>query len=369
MKKAFRIVCKIMLYTLGIFIAFVACVWLFLALAPQVGRTPDKSARDLFASKTDLFYDGRFHNARPTRVMTEKSASKDARVRPKRILPCDSPDLSTHLEEGEASLTWCGHSSLLFRLSDKYIFIDPITTDRTSPLSFVGPKRFAEIPIPPGDFPELDVVFISHDHYDHLDYDLITRIDSKIKNYVVPLGVDFYLKGWGIAPEKIHSLAWWENVEIDGVVYTLTPAQHFSGRNPLKMNVALWSGLFFTDGVRSIYYTGDSGYCDVFSQVRERLGEPDLMLADSGQYNTAWADIHMTPSQSVQAAKDAGAKWFIPIHWGAYVLSNHAWDDPPKIARLVADELGVNLATPRIGQTVNIDRLEDSQDEWWKDYE
>ncbi len=369
MKRVAKIAGKIMLYVLGGVVAFIAFVWLFLTFAPQIGRAPDSSSRQAFALKTPLFYDNQFHNAKSTRVMTEKSAPKDARVRPQLLLPCATPDITTPLEDGDATLAWCGHSSLLFRLGAKFICIDPVTSDRASPVNFAGPKRFAEVPILPEAFPKLDVVFISHDHYDHLDYKLIQKIDSKVQKYLVPLGVDSYLIGWGVDSSKIHSLAWWESVKLDGITYTLTPSQHFSGRNPLKMNVSLWGGLFFTDGVRSIYYTGDSGYCDVFTEVFERLGAPDLMLADSGQYNVAWAEIHMTPNQSVQAAKDARAKWFIPIHWGAFVLSNHAWDAPPQLARTAAKELDVNVATPRIGQTIDLDNLVKYQEEWWKEYE
>ena len=217
--------------------------------------------------------------------------------------------------------------------------------------------------------PDIDVVFLSHDHYDHLDYKTIKAIDSKVQHYIVPLGVDSYLAGWGIEKDKLHPLNWWESIELDGVIYTLIPAQHYTGRNPLKPNTTLWGGIYFADDSHSVYYTGDTGYYDVFSRVYERFGAVDLMLADSGQYDAGWAQTHMNPRESVQAAKDAHAKWYIPIHWGAFALSNHAWDEPPKQATAAAGELGVNIATPRMGEAVRYDEIEQFTEAWWEEYE
>ena len=209
-------------------------------------------------------------------------------------------------------------------------------------------------------------MFISHDHYDHMDYKTITAIDDRVSHYIVPLGVDSYLAGWGVDESKLHPLYWWESIELDGVIYTLIPSQHYSGRNPLKANISLWGGLYFADGDHSVYYTGDSGYYDIFSRVYERFGEVALMLADAGQYDEGWATTPMNPGESVQAARDAHAKWYIPIHWGAFVLSNHAWDEPPQLAAQAAEELGVNIATPRIGETVDYDKIEQFTEHWWE---
>lgn len=151
-------------------------------------------------------------------------------------------------------------------------------------MGFAGPKRFSAVPISAENVPELDVVFISHDHYDHLDYQTITAIDGRVGAYVVPLGIDAILSGWGVDERKIYPLAWWESVELDGVTYTLIPAQHNSGRNPLKPNATLWGGIHMDDGSHSVYYTGDTGYYDIFSRVYDAFGAVNLMLADCGQY-------------------------------------------------------------------------------------
>ncbi len=365
-KKILKIGGIVLLSIIGLLLVIILAVWLFLEFYPSVGKTPNKEMQESFAQKTELFYDGEFHNENEFTVMTGEVQKASDRVTPKDVIPAVKNAEIGRGEEGTLTVTWYGHSSMLVQLGDQNILIDPFLSERSSPVGFAGPKRFSELALEIEDVPDIDVVFISHDHYDHLDYKTITAIDDRVRHYIVPLGVDSYLSGWGIDESKLHPLDWWESIELDGVTYTLVPSQHYTGRNPMKPNISLWGGIHFTDDHHSVYYTGDGGYYDVFSRVFERFGEVDLMLADSGQYDTGWASTHMNPREAAQAAKDAHAKWFIPVHWGAFALANHAWDEPPKLAVQAAEELEINIATPRLGETVDYDNIAQFTEHWWE---
>ena len=366
--KILKICGKVLLIIVIIIAVILVIGLLFLEFYPSVGDTPDKEKQKEYGAKTDLYYEKQFHNELDFEVMTGEASPKSDRNVPENKLPAETPDTAERAREGEMKITWLGHSSSLLQMGDKNILIDPVMSDRTSPVGFAGPSRFAEYALDTDSVPEIDVLFISHDHYDHLDYNTIKAIDSKVSNYIVPLGIDVILKGWGIDENKLHPLYWWESIELEGISYTVTPAEHYTGRNPLKNNATLWGGLYIKDSSHNFYYTGDTGYYDLFEQVYDKLGAPDLMLADSGQYDKGWATTHMFPEETVQAAKDVHANWLIPVHWGAYSLSNHAWDEPPQRAVKAADEQGVSLATPRIGQTVNYDDIASFTEHWWEEY-
>ena len=365
MKKALKIGAIILASLLGLVLVLLFVALMFIEFYPGIGKTPDKAMRKSFEQKTELFYNKQFHNENTVDILTGNRNETSEMVYPTNKIPVvENVNIQSGVVGG-LTVTWYGHSSSLVQLGDKNILIDPVFSERSSPVSFAGPKRFSDLAIKYENIPPIDVLFISHDHYDHLDYPTIKAIDSRVASYVVPLGIDSYLKGWGIAEEKIYSLYWWESVEIKGITYTLIPAQHYTGRNPLKSNITLWGGLHFKDDSHSVYYTGDSGYYDVFKRVYDEFGEIDLMMADSGQYDNGWASIHMTPEQSVQAAKDAHAKWFIPVHWGAFSLANHAWNDPPIRAVEEAKRQGVNIATPKIGERVDYGKIVQFQERWW----
>ena len=290
------------------------------------------------------------------------------RRRPKAILPARS---STFLPDAQASglaFTWLGHSSFLLRIGGRNVLVDPVLSSRTSPVRFAGPKRFSELPLTADELPEIDVLFISHDHYDHLDKQTIRLIMGRVETFVVPLGLDVILAGWGVDKRNITALDWWESIGIDGVTYTLKPSQHFSGRNPLKRNNTLWGGVYIDSGDHRIYYTGDGGYYDVFRRIRARLGAPELMIAECGQYDPMWSRLHMFPEQTVQAGLDVGTQWLIPVHWGSYCICNHAWDDSIRRVTVAAEAASLAVATPMIGQTTDREVLSSCTERWWEAY-
>ena len=366
--KALKTVSIILLVIVALAALIALIAWLFLTFYPSVGKTSGKKEKESYAAKAENCFDGQFHNENDFTVMTGTEGKKSDAAEPEETIPAEPVENVPRAASGELRVIWLGHSSSLIQLGEQNILIDPVMSKRSSPVGFAGPKRFSQVALTAENVPEIDVLFISHDHYDHLDYDVILAIDEKVSHYVVPLGIEVILKGWGLAEEKIHPLAWWESVELDGVTCTLIPAQHYTGRNPLKANASLWGGLYLKDDAHTVYYTGDTGYYDVFARVYERFGETDLMLADAGQYDPAWAQTHMFPEETVQAAADAHAKHLLPVHWGAYSLSNHAWYDPAERAVAAAEAAGVLLVTPRIGQTVSYEAIDTFTEHWWEPY-
>lgn len=369
MPNHMRMIGKILLAILLVIAAVAVAVMLFLFTWPGVGKLPGRAERESYAARTPLFTDGRFQNEHPVSTMTGDGYPASDRRVPKEKLPAVTPSLTTETAAEELTYTWFGHSSFLLQMGQRHVLVDPILSDRSSPVSFAGPKRFSELPMTAEELPHIDVVFISHDHYDHLDYATIRAIREKADAFVVPLGIDAILRGWGVGEEKIHALTWWETAELDGLRLTLTPSQHFTGRNPLRANSTLWGGMYLSNDFHRVYYTGDGGYYEVFGSVRERLGAPEVMIAECGQYDLAWAGIHMFPEQTAQAGLDAGAEWLIPVHWGSFCICNHAWDDSVRRVTAAAAESGLPLAVPRIGQTVALGDLPACSERWWEAYE
>ncbi len=367
--KILKLLGKVIAIALAALLLIAAAVVLFLMLSPAVGKHPDKEERAGFEQRSKQYREGRFHNEDEMPVMGGKAYPASSRRMPKKKLPAAEPSLIAAPGEGDLSFTWLGHSAFLLQYGARNILIDPMLGERTSPVSFAGPKRFSELPLTADELPDIDVVFISHDHYDHLDYRTILKIKDRAGVFICPLGVDAILRGWGVEEEKIFALDWWESVETGGLSFTLTPSQHFSGRDPLKRDTTLWGGLYIAGGPQSVYYTGDGGYCKAFKEVGERLGAPDLMIAECGQYDTAWPSMHMFPEETVQAGKDAKASWLIPVHWGSFSICNHAWDDSVTRVTAAAADQGLDIAVPMMGQTVDFDELASVTARWWEDCE
>ena len=364
--KVMKTTLMVILALLVVILLILAVGLLFLRFYPSVGKAPDERERKLL-EKSDHYAAGAFHNENAVSTMTGGERYSGERKTPNTKLRAQTPTLLSEPGEGDLTFTWLGHSSFLLQIGDKTVLVDPVLSERSSPVSFAGPKRFSELPLTAEELPDIDVVFISHDHYDHLDWKTIRAIKERVGAFVVPLGIDAILRGWGVPEEKILSLDWWESTEIDGLRLTLTPSQHFSGRNPLKANSTLWGGVYISGGSHRVYYTGDGGYYEVFGNVRERLGAPDLMIAECGQYDPSWAQIHMFPEQTVQAGLDVGTSWLIPVHWGAFCICNHAWDDSIRRVTAAAEAAGLPIATPEIGQTVNFDQIDSFTDAWWEE--
>ena len=264
-------------------------------------------------------------------------------------------------------LYWLGHSTFLIQHAGLNILIDPMFGDVPAPLDFLGSSRFnPELPIAPEDLPPIDYVLFSHDHYDHLDYGSVRKLKDKVEYFLMPLGMGNHLKRWGVSPQKIIELNWWESKAFSDIGFVCTPAQHFSGRKFSNGHETLWSSWVVQAEGLSLYFSGDSGYDIHFKTIGEKYGPFDWSLLECGQYNPMWPDVHMFPAETVQAAIDLNSKAFIPIHWGAFKLALHPWNEPALKVSAEAQKRGVKVAVPKIGQPIDFDYLPTDPPYWYE---
>ncbi|WP_066218324.1 MBL fold metallo-hydrolase [Formosa haliotis] len=268
---------------------------------------------------------------------------------------------------GETRLFWFGHSTFLLQIQSKNILIDPMFGDVPSPIEFLGTKRFSDhLPIDIDSLPTIDAVLISHDHYDHLDYGSIIKLKGKVNRFYTPLGVGAHLESWGVKAEKIIELDWWEHRMFSDLQFVCTPAQHFSGRGLTDKGKTLWSSWVIKSDTETIFFSGDSGYGPHFKDIGEKFGPFDFAMMECGQYNTLWHEIHMYPEETAQAALDVKAKRMMPIHWGAFKLAMHGWNEPVERLEKVAKLEHLNMVIPKIGEPILVNATTQPSERWWE---
>ena len=346
---------------------------LFVNMSPQFGaKSEGKSAERMKNSPN--YKDGKFHNLEETVVMKSMSYGTipDYFTNEGKMPDWSIPVVKVSSEYFEdhpdslTRLTWFGHSAVLLEMDGKKIFLDPMLGEVPSPHPWLGSGRFNDtLPLPIEQLPHLDAVLISHDHYDHLDYGSIVALKDKVDKFFVPLGIGAHLKHWGVSEEKITELDWWQEAELDGIKLVSTPARHFSGRGLFDRYSTLWCSWVVRGERSNIFFGGDSGYDSSFKQIGEKYGPFDFTMLECGQYNEQWPEIHMMPEETVQANIDLNGKVMMPIHWGAFKLALHPWEEPVERALKKARELNVKVATPIIGQAIVLD-TEIPASEWWK---
>jgi len=251
-------------------------------------------------------------------------------------------------------------------MEGKRLLLDPTFANSPSPFPLVGGKRFSKVlPIELKKLLPIDIVILSHDHYDHLDYDSIMQLKDKTGLFCVPLGVGRRLEKWGVDQGKIRELDWWHEVDYAGLTLACTPARHFSGRSLFDRNTTLWCSWVIISRQTRVFFSGDGGYGPHFAQIGKKYGCFDLTLMECGQYDERWAAIHMMPEQTVQAHFDVDGKMLLPIHWAAFSLAFHDWTDPIERVIKAAKERKVNITTPKIGEAVIIGS-EYPVSTWWR---
>ena len=214
----------------------------------------------------------------------------------------------------------------------------------------------------------IDAMLISHDHYDHLDHGSIEALNTRTKEFYVPLGVGAHLRAWGIEEDRIHELDWWEEIDHEDLHFAFAPSRHFSGRGITDRFSTLWGSWVIQGSQDNIYFSGDSGYGPHFAEIGAKYGPFDFAMMECGQYNEKWAEIHMMPEETAQAAVDVGAKVMMPIHWGSFVLAMHSWTDPVERVIKKADELHMPILVPMIGEVITMDSIQPSKEPWWLSY-
>ncbi len=284
---------------------------------------------------------------------------------PKKPLPEVMPDLAEFLKPSkDIKSIWFGHSTFLLNINNKIVLIDPVFSGTASPFSFMV-KRFQKPVLDLSELPKIDYIIISHDHYDHLDMQSMIFFKDKDVKFIMPLGVGSHLIGWGVSPDKITELDWWQETQVDGLKLIATPAQHFSGRSGLKDNETLWASWVIQSENHKLFYSGDSGYDIHFKEIGDKYGPFDVAYIECGQYNEKWKEVHMLPTDSIQAFYDLKAKRFFPVHWGMFELSVHSWYEPIEIVHAASVEKGFKLLSPKIGQVIEVNDTYKIET-WWK---
>ena len=368
-------------FLFGSLLILVLTVFLFIRCSPQFGaKLNDKSKEHYEASMN--FNNGIFTNKNNLKVSPEItfsgfiagfsqlfSKNPDARASlPQGPIAVEHPTKQDLKKVKDSTrLIWFGHSTFLLQTENKNILIDPMFGQVASPISWIGTKRFStELPIEIQDLPEIDAVILSHDHYDHLDYGSILAIKDKVRIFYTPLGVGMHLEKWGVSPDKIIELDWWESSSLEGLNFVCTPAQHASGRSPLAMSNTLWSSWVIQSENTNIFFSGDGGYGSHFKSIGQHYGPFDFALLECGQYNEQWPLLHMFPEQTAQAAMDLNAAQIMPIHWGAFRLSDHGWHE--SIDRLL-EASKQPVIIPKIGEPILIEeQIKYSNQSWWENY-
>ncbi|RTQ45398.1 hypothetical protein EJV47_24980 [Hymenobacter gummosus] len=359
LKTAGRIIGSLLLLLLLAGVAFAN-------LSPELGGKHTKADKARYA-RSGHYQDGEFKNLVPTETMTGGSTlgvlwrfifSKTPHAEPDAPLPLhplDSLGLARKTAE-TVRVTWFGHSASLVELAGQNLLLDPMLSVDMGPLSWVTPKRYNPmVAIAPEQLPRIAAVLISHDHYDHLDYQTIRRIKDKTAHFVVPLGVGAHLRRWGVAEGKIHELDWNDSLQLPGGLTVVSqPARHFSGRGLTNRNSTSWSSWVMKTATRRVFYSGDGGYGPHFQAIGQKYGPFDLALMECGQYDQNWSQIHMMPEQSVQAALDVRARTYMPVHWGAFTEAHHAWNEPVTRAWAEAQRRQLPITTPELGQPVTL---------------
>ncbi len=370
-----------MLILLSIIVLITAAVFIFFKTAPQIGAKAE-GARLQRMQQASNFENGKFQNTVETKMEMTWSTIKESlghylfadksRKNPQEpisVRPFRADEFS-NIGADSLAFVWFGHSTILIRIDGLTILTDPVITgERASMFSFMGPKRFDYTQqITVDDLPKIDAVILSHDHYDHLDYPTIKKLNEKVDRFYLPLGVGAHFEHWGVAAENITELNWWDEVDLKGVKLAFTPTRHFSGRGLGDRFNTLWGSWVLIGKNKRLYFSGDSGYFPGFKEIGEKYGPFDIAFMECGAYNEGWSEIHMFPEETAQAHLDVKGKLLMPIHWGKFDLSLHPWKESVDRLAVKAEEENIQLFTPEVGQTVSLSSSDDL-DRWWQTYD
>ncbi|WP_114790203.1 MBL fold metallo-hydrolase [Niabella yanshanensis] len=368
LKKKLR---KIMWVLLSAIVIIIAAVMIFIN-QKSFGKAPSGERLERI-KKSPNYRDGTFQNQNPTPnfssdkgftgVLYDFFFKKVKDLRPSK----DIPTIKTNLNGlgTEDALVWMGHSSLYMQVAGKKFLVDPVLVS-ASPLSAFNKAFNGAAAYQPRDLPDADILILTHDHWDHLDYETMISLKDRVGQVICPLGVGEHLEYWGFDKKKIVELDWDEQTSVDGFTITALPARHFSGRG-LTRNKSLWASFMIqspTGG--NIYLGGDSGYDSHYTAIKQRFGAIDLAILENGQYNDAWKYIHLVPEDLVKAVKELNPKRLFTVHNSKYALAMHAWSEPLENISKAAEKDSIHLMTPMIGEVVHLKDTLQTFKKWWQ---
>ena len=362
------------MYILLSILVLISVITFIILNQKEFGKLPSGERLERI-KKSPNYRDGAFQNLNVTPVMAGKSyfkvATETLLAKKTRLTPTDSiPSIKTdliNLDKSKDVLVWFGHSSYFMQVDGKRVLVDPVLSGHASPFSFTvkafkGTDRYTA-----DDIPEIDYLIISHDHWDHLDYETIMKLKPKIKKVICGLGVGEDFEYWGFDKNSIIELDWNESAKLDnGFVINALPARHFTGRG-FKRNQTIWASYLLQTPSMKIFIGGDGGYDKHFAEIGKKFGPIDLAILENGQYNENWKYIHMLPADLLKAFADLNAKRLFPVHSSKFALSIHPWDEPLIKVSASTKHLNVNLITPMIGEQVNLKDSTQQFKEWWKE--
>ena len=321
------------------------------------------------------FIDGRFANpsglgpgiqGAKLPILTEFFFRRGRRE-PTSSLPVDDPRPAWPSRPSTGfRVTWLGHSTVLLEIDGRRVLTDPVFGERASPVGFAGPRRFHPVPARLDELPALDVVLLSHDHYDHLCRPTMEALARQAVPIVTALGVGAHLERFGVAPERITELDWGESAIVGGVQLSATPAQHFSGRGMADRNQTLWASWVIAGERHKVFFSGDTGLSPLFEDIGRQHGPFDLVMLEVGAYHPAWGSIHLGPENALTVFEMLGGGTLLPVHWGTFNLALHDWDDPAETLLAFAERRGTRILTPRLGSVFEPAHIDRSMP-WWRE--
>lgn len=276
------------------------------------------------------------------------------------------PEALENVSSRGVRFVWLGHSTVYLEIDGTRVLVDPVWSDRASPFKIVGPRRTHPVPIALADLPTPDVVVISHDHYDHLDMDVVRALAGRGARFAVPIGVGAHLEAWGVPADQTVELDWWKGSAVGSLALVATPARHFSGRRVVDRNRTLWASWTLVGPASRVFYSGDTGWQDEFERIGAEYGPFDLTMIKVGAYNKRWPDIHIDGAQAVEANLLLGGRRMLLVHWLTFDLALHPWDEPVRRAVESAAERNVEVLTPRVGELVDL-RRKVTTERWYEE--
>lgn len=343
---------------------------------PSFGKLPD-GERLKRIEQSPNYQNGEFQNLTPTKIGTgeEKSVVRSLwefatrkidNLRPNNDIPTQKTDLHS-LDRSQNVFVWLGHSSYFMQIDGKRYVVDPVLVTG-APFAFLNKFFKGSDRYQPNDLPDIDYLIITHDHWDHLDYDVIKAINKRVGTVVTALGVGSHLEYWGVPMGKIVELDWQESQTFGDVKITSLPARHFSGRG-LTRNKTLWSSFMLETPTETVYIGGDSGYDDFYYDIGNSFPNITLAIMENGQYDKDWANIHILPDELPKAIKALNPERVITVHNSKFALARHHWKDPMEQISRNAEKEQINLLTPMIGELFNLNDKNPQFSRWWEQAE